>query len=45
MIVPVMLGQTIGNMVQDRLDQKKFRRMTLFVLIIAGLNLIRRAVM
>ncbi len=45
MIIPVAIGQTLGNLVQDRLDQKKFRRMTLIVLIIAGLNLIRRAVM
>ncbi|SEK89618.1 sulfite exporter TauE/SafE family protein [Pacificibacter marinus] len=45
MILPVLVGQTLGNRVQDRLDQKKFKRLTLFVLIIAGLNLVRRGLM
>lgn len=45
MILPVLVGQTLGNRVQDRLDQKKFKRLTLFVLIVAGLNLVRRGVM
>jgi len=29
--------------VMDRIDQTAFRRVTLFVLLIAGLNLVRRA--
>jgi uncharacterized membrane protein YfcA len=45
MIIPVLIGQTLGNRVQDRLDQQKFKRLTLFVLIIAGLNLVRRGLM
>lgn len=45
LVLPVLLGQTLGNKVQDRLDQKKFRRATLIVLIIAGANLVRKAIM
>lgn len=45
MVVPAVLGMIIGFRFQDRLDQKKFRRITLIVLIVAGLNLIRRGVM
>ncbi|TDL90629.1 sulfite exporter TauE/SafE family protein [Meridianimarinicoccus aquatilis] len=42
LLVPMIAGLWVGQMVQDRLDQQKFRRAMLFVLIIAGLNLIRR---
>lgn len=45
LLIPVLIGQTLGNKVQDRLDQKKFKKLTLLVLIIAGLNLIRRGLM
>lgn len=45
MIAPVMVGMTLGIMVQDRLDQEKFRRATLAVLVVAGLNLVRRGLM
>ena len=45
MIFPVLIGQTLGNRLQDRLDQKKFKRLTLLVLVVAGLNLIRRGLM
>ncbi|WP_417250513.1 sulfite exporter TauE/SafE family protein [Celeribacter sp.] len=45
MVVPVLAGQTLGNVVQDRLDQQRFRRVTLFVLVVAGLNLVRRGLM
>lgn len=41
---PALLGQTIGHAVQDRLDQQKFRRAILVVLLIAGANLIRRGI-
>lgn len=41
--LPGLLGMWLGLVVQDRLDQARFRRMTLIVLVIAGLNLIRRA--
>ena len=43
MIVPALMGMWIGGRLQDRIDQKPFRRATLFVLLIAGLNLLRRA--
>ncbi|ABF65177.1 protein of unknown function DUF81 [Ruegeria sp. TM1040] len=43
MIVPALLGMWVGGRLQDRIDQKTFRRATLFVLLIAGLNLLRRA--
>lgn len=42
MVIPAMVGMAIGFWVQDKLDQEKFREATLFVLVIAGLNLLRR---
>lgn len=42
MLVPVMAGMGVGIWVQDRLDQERFRRATLAVLVLAGLNLVRR---
>ncbi|RVT82301.1 sulfite exporter TauE/SafE family protein [Rhodobacteraceae bacterium CCMM004] len=45
MLVPALAGLALGFAVQDRLDQEKFRRATLAVLVIAGLNLIRRGVL
>lgn len=42
MVVPAMAGMAIGFKVQDRLDQAKFRKITLIVLVFAGLNLLRR---
>ena len=42
LLVPAMVGMVIGFKVQDRLDQERFRKATLAVLVIAGLNLIRR---
>jgi uncharacterized membrane protein YfcA len=43
MVPTAYLGVLIGSMVMDRIDQRMFRRATLFVLLIAGVNLIRRA--
>lgn len=45
LVLPAVAGLFLGRIVQDRLDQERFRRLTLLVLIVAGLNLIRRAVM
>ena len=45
MLAPALGGMVIGQMLQDRLDQEKFRKITLLVLAIAGLNLIRRSLM
>ncbi len=42
MILPAMIGMAIGLRIHDRFDQSTFRRATLFVLLIAGLNLVRR---
>lgn len=40
--LPAMAGMLVGYRLQDRLDQELFRRVTLLVLILAGLNLLRR---
>ncbi|MEM6465148.1 MAG: sulfite exporter TauE/SafE family protein [Pseudomonadota bacterium] len=45
MILPAWIGLLAGQRVQDRLPQESFRKLTLVVLILAGLNLLRRAVM
>ena len=42
--VPALVGMALGFAVQDRLDQVVFRKITLIVLVVAGLNLVRRAV-
>jgi uncharacterized membrane protein YfcA len=42
MVLPMVLGVWIGQAVQDRLDQRRFRRAMLVVLVIVALNLIRR---
>jgi uncharacterized membrane protein YfcA len=41
--VPAMAGLFVGFAIQDRLDATRFRRWTLIVLAVTGLNLIRRA--
>ncbi|MEL7344724.1 MAG: sulfite exporter TauE/SafE family protein [Pseudomonadota bacterium] len=43
--VPAMIGLAVGFLLQDRIDQATFRRITLIILLISGLNLIRRGVM
>lgn len=43
MVVPTLIGMFIGYGVQDRLDQELFRKATLVVLVLSGLNLLRRA--
>ena len=45
MVPPALLGLWLGGHVFDRIDQVVFRRATLVVLLIAGLNLVRRATM
>lgn len=45
LILPSMLGMWAGGAIHDRIDQTTFRRATLLVLLIAGLNLIRRGLM
>ena len=43
LILPAFAGLWAGFRVQDRLDQEMFRKATLVVLAVAGLNLVRRA--
>lgn len=45
LLIPGLLGMWLGMKVHDRIDQAAFRKMTLWVLLIAGLNLLRRALM
>ena len=45
LIPTALLGMAIGFAIQDRIDQTAFRRATLVVLLIGGLNLIRRGMM
>lgn len=44
LVLPAALGMWVGGKVMDRIDHKLFRRATLVVLLLAGLNLVRRAV-
>ncbi|MEM9474474.1 MAG: sulfite exporter TauE/SafE family protein [Pseudomonadota bacterium] len=44
LLPPALIGLWVGFQVQDRLDQAAFRKATLIVLIVAGLNLVRRAI-
>mgnify|MGYP002621500107 FL=1 len=44
LIVPAALGMAIGFRLQDRLDAQRFRRWTLILLVLTGLNLMRRAI-
>jgi uncharacterized protein len=44
LVLPTMAAMFTGYVVQDRLDQARFRRVTLAVLVLTGLNLLRRAV-
>lgn len=43
--LPAMAAMFLGYRVQDRLDQELFRKATLAVLSLAGLNLLRRAIL
>lgn len=42
LVVPAVLGMWIGSRIRGGIDQVAFRRATLVVLLVAGLNLIRR---
>lgn len=43
LVIPAQIGHMIGIRVQNRLDQSRFRRWTLILLVLTGLNLTRRA--
>lgn len=45
LLVPAVLAMQIGLRLQTRIDQATFKKATLVVLLIAGLNLVRRGVM
>ncbi len=45
MLPPALIGMVLGGHLQDRIDQNMFRKVTVWVLLIAGANLIRRALM
>ena len=45
LLVPALLAMAIGFRIQDSMDQALFRRATLAVLVIAGLNLVRRGLL
>lgn len=44
MTLPTMLAMFVGYRVHDRLDQRRFLALTLIVLVLSGLNLLRRAI-
>lgn len=43
LVVPAMAGMGLGYLAHDRLDIAQFRRWTLALLVLSGLNLMRRA--
>lgn len=45
LILPALAGMMVGFRIHDRIDQETFRRATLMVLLIAGLNLIRKGLL
>lgn len=45
LVIPAQIGMSLGYALQDRLDQTRFHWWTQAVLILMGLNLIRRALM
>ena len=44
MVPPALLGIWCGFAVQDRIDQRVFRKITLIVLLVGGANLLRRGI-
>ena len=45
LVLPALAGQALGQALQDRLDQVRFRRWTQILLVLTGLNLVRQALM
>lgn len=45
LVVPAILGTLAGQAIQDRIDQAQFRTIIRVVLLVAGLNLIRRGLL
>ena len=45
LLIPALLGMQLGFLMSDRMNPVMFRRATLFVLMIAGANLVRRGLL
>ncbi|WP_425092755.1 sulfite exporter TauE/SafE family protein [Tropicimonas sp. S265A] len=45
LLVPAAIGMAVGFWLQDKMDQARFRQATMVLLLVAGLNLIRRSLM
>lgn len=45
LVLPAVIGMMMGQRLQDRIEQATFKRLTLIVLLLGGLNLIRKGVM
>lgn len=45
LLLPALMGMWAGTLLQDRIAQATFRRVTLVVLAVAGVNLVRRGLM
>lgn len=45
LLVPALAGTFVGFAIADRLDEALFRKVTLAVLVVVGLNLVRRGVL
>ncbi|MCO4847953.1 MAG: sulfite exporter TauE/SafE family protein [Yoonia sp.] len=45
LVIPAVIGMRLGFRYQDRIAQAMFKRLTLVVLLVAGLNLIRRGML
>ncbi len=45
LVIPALIGQKVGQMLHDRLEVDKLKRLILFVLLVAGLNLLRRGIL
>lgn len=43
LVIPAVIGMWLGFRAQDKMDRAQFLRVTLIVLLVAGLNLVRRA--
>ncbi|KIT18003.1 Sulfite exporter TauE/SafE [Jannaschia aquimarina] len=44
LLIPALAGLWLGMRLQDRMDQALFRKVTLILLVVAGLNLLRKGV-
>jgi uncharacterized membrane protein YfcA len=43
LVIPAVFGLWLGSRLQDLINQRGFRRLTLLILMVAGLNLLRRS--